>query len=974
MSSLLVDILAVLGALLILIFLSVKTTILSDRNAAGRTAFLSGCSLILAGLVWQIFKSQEGYGEWFLSSAYLPLQIAQTLLLLTGLLLLAKGLVRHEQQREKVRSELDRRERQLSVLSNLQDYARSPFRLLELLDISVKEIVSAYQDSAGAVFMVNRPRRQFVLAASIGLTPDETVSLEHYPMEHNPVSQAVESGDPVLVGEFAMFDDKGKRIHSRFSSAMILPLVSEMESLGGIIIFSTEEGRFDRTDIQSLTPTSNWLAEKIRSVRLGREVIQLKKANTSSNERLSEFMQRLANLSLSMTERNMTDSILRKLAGFADSRSAHLIGIIDGGFQYFGGSESMGELSENYKTALIDSLDRGKPVIINQESKDSNNRSIVTRSTLTVPVTSGGDLFALVLIKDGAALAIDDDQLRFTEILARLAAFSVAAEKTGQLDITRKRGIERIIELLRFERLRSPAEDPEYLFKHLSDILPRDTVGLSFLAADDGFLELRGVLGLDRRDVIDLRLSPGEGAIGLAGSERQGRAITGQAQIASELSNFSQANANRLRQAMSPIDRFSCWIIIPITVAGTLVAVKSFFIADSSELENEEWKRLLTLAGGLYSLGLSVRSITDKKSFDFPSGAASMELRNQLNNLLSAIVGQAELGGAASDVTDSARAQFSKIAEEAQEAATVIKTAVDPSESVEVPATHKQLTETVDPKERLEAVIDSYQISDNLYMLGGSACDVELRLEDVGRCTIAGDSLERLLKHALAKFGHVIDDESILTICSYRHDNYGYIDLVRRRRNSNVPDRVVLYGDYESIDEASRSFGAGSFIDSIDESNCLVAIDKRSSLPVYLSFRFSLSTADADSDQQAGLRILAIDDQPVILDLFQAMGQSLGYVVVTAASGEEGVRKASESGFDIVLTDLAMPGISGLETARRIQKIRPGIPIILVTGWEATVGADQLKEAGISEVLYKPFRLEQLIDLIKSSVDVRSLA
>jgi len=65
------------------------------------------------------------------------------------------------------------------------------------------------------------------------------------------------------------------------------------------------------------------------------------------------------------------------------------------------------------------------------------------------------------------------------------------------------------------------------------------------------------------------------------------------------------------------------------------------------------------------------------------------------------------------------------------------------------------------------------------------------------------------------------------------------------------------------------------------------------------------------------------------------MCRSLGYDAVTASSGEEGLRLASQSPFDIVLTDLAMPGISGLEVARRLRRVQPETPVVLVTGDEA---------------------------------------
>ena len=113
--------------------------------------------------------------------------------------------------------------------------------------------------------------------------------------------------------------------------------------------------------------------------------------------------------------------------------------------------------------------------------------------------------------------------------------------------------------------------------------------------------------------------------------------------------------------------------------------------------------------------------------------------------------------------------------------------------------------------------------------------------------------------------------------------------------------------------------------------------------------------------------MLAIDDEEVILDLISAMCQSMGYRVRTALSGREGIDLALEEKFDIVLTDLAMPDISGYEVARSIRKVYADIPIILVTGWEAKLDSGRLEPSGITRVLYKPFRIEQLTEIIEKT-------
>jgi CheY-like chemotaxis protein len=82
--------------------------------------------------------------------------------------------------------------------------------------------------------------------------------------------------------------------------------------------------------------------------------------------------------------------------------------------------------------------------------------------------------------------------------------------------------------------------------------------------------------------------------------------------------------------------------------------------------------------------------------------------------------------------------------------------------------------------------------------------------------------------------------------------------------------------------------------------------------------------------------------------------------VVTASEGIEALERFRAGPFDLVLTDLAMPGMSGWQVAQAVKAIRPEVPVVLVTGWGVELPAEQLRASGVDRVMTKPFRLDEV--------------
>jgi len=114
-------------------------------------------------------------------------------------------------------------------------------------------------------------------------------------------------------------------------------------------------------------------------------------------------------------------------------------------------------------------------------------------------------------------------------------------------------------------------------------------------------------------------------------------------------------------------------------------------------------------------------------------------------------------------------------------------------------------------------------------------------------------------------------------------------------------------------------------------------------------------------------RILLVDDDATFLETLSKRLQKRGLVVECATSGEECIAKARETVFHVVILDLAMPGMDGIDTLKELQKRCPGIQVMLLTGQATIQAAVEATRLGAVEVLEKPTDAETLIEKVREA-------
>jgi len=115
------------------------------------------------------------------------------------------------------------------------------------------------------------------------------------------------------------------------------------------------------------------------------------------------------------------------------------------------------------------------------------------------------------------------------------------------------------------------------------------------------------------------------------------------------------------------------------------------------------------------------------------------------------------------------------------------------------------------------------------------------------------------------------------------------------------------------------------------------------------------------------VRVLLVDDEKEFVDV---MGERLianDFDVSTTFSGEEAIAKLKEYNFDVVILDILMPGINGIETLRQMKQIKPLPEVILLTGHAAVDSAIEGMKLGAYDYLVKPCEFNDLVDKINKA-------
>jgi len=120
---------------------------------------------------------------------------------------------------------------------------------------------------------------------------------------------------------------------------------------------------------------------------------------------------------------------------------------------------------------------------------------------------------------------------------------------------------------------------------------------------------------------------------------------------------------------------------------------------------------------------------------------------------------------------------------------------------------------------------------------------------------------------------------------------------------------------------------------------------------------------------ETNTRLLVVDDEPIVGKRLKQVFGKIGFEVETYTDSASALAAIKDKSFDIVVTDLKMEGIDGIEVLKRVRAMNPGTQVIIITGYASPDTAELAQKHGVFAFLAKPFRLDELKQVIYRAVE-----
>jgi PAS domain S-box-containing protein len=254
----------------------------------------------------------------------------------------------------------------------------------------------------------------------------------------------------------------------------------------------------------------------------------------------------------------------------------------------------------------------------------------------------------------------------------------------------------------------------------------------------------------------------------------------------------------------------------------------------------------------------------------------------------------------------------------------------------------------------------------------GIFINTKLDLQDTRPVSMHPAELREILTNLIFNAVDAMPEGGTIAMRSYEKDSNVVLEIEDNGIGMSKDIKKRVFDPYFTTKDIGNSgLGLSVSFGLIVQTKGTISVDSkegegttfRIALPISETQKVS-EAPTAKSHETKPLKILAVDDEKQIVDLLTIMLDGLGHKIVGVSDGQHAIDFLDKEDFDLVITDLGMPVISGWDVAAKAKSRKADLPVVLVTGWGAEYESKDLTEVGIDAVLSKPFTLDELKNII----------
>jgi PAS domain S-box-containing protein len=366
-------------------------------------------------------------------------------------------------------------------------------------------------------------------------------------------------------------------------------------------------------------------------------------------------------------------------------------------------------------------------------------------------------------------------------------------------------------------------------------------------------------------------------------------------------------------------------------------------------------------------------------------GTLAGGIAHDFNNILSVIIGNSEILDLADAVNPSSKECLNQIMAASQRAKQLVKQILAFSRH----ARQERIVINLKPivKETIDflraSLPTTIQLKHYLDPKAGQVLADPTQIQQVlmNLCTNAGHAMEKEGGVLKIELGNVELGEEDGRLDSETEAG-SYLRLTVSDTGHGIAPAVLprIFEPYFTTKEAGKGTGLGlSVVHGIVKTHggmikVYSEVGRGTAFKVYLPLAEDLAGPAAVEPRPlptGNERILFVDDEPALADLSSQMLSRLGYQVEIRTSPVEALEafRANPQKFNLVITDMTMPGMTGLKLAKKLKEIAPGIPIVLCTGFSDQANEQRAHALGVRAFLLKPIVMRELAEAVRKALD-----